>query len=226
MHLYLVRRNLALLAAACFLLLTGAAQAADGSCKQLFKLKSVNSGSPTTITFVNASNAQRGLLWLGYDGHPKDYGNLAPGQSRTQKTFVGHPWMITNGPGDCIEIVMPTQGGSVVRLTATSNEPKPKQANTNSGSSAGGQGTRPTWCERAQSITEQTICGNPAMWRMTETLKVAYGRALNDSPRKRAEIEKETQRWRSRRNGCEADVQCIDRRYSEHLSILESYFNN
>ncbi len=224
MHRYLGRHSLAMLAAACFLLSTAAAQAADVSCKQLFKLKSIKSGSPTTITFVNASNAQRGLLWLGFDGHPKDYGNLAPGQSRTQKTFVGHPWMITNGPGDCIEIVMPAQGGSVVRLTATSNEPQPKQTKTKSGSS--GQGTRPAWCDRAQWTTEQTICGNPALWRGAETLKVAYGRALSDSPRKRAEIEKETQRWRSRRNGCGTDVQCIDRRYTEHISLMESYFGN
>ena len=221
MHRYWVCRNLAPLVMGFLFLLIGAAQAAEGSCKQLFKLKSIDSKSPTTITFVNASNAQRGLLWLGYDGQPKDYGNIAPGQSRTQKTFLGHPWMITNGPGDCIEIVMPTRSGSVVRLTATSNEPKPKPIK-----SASGQGTRPAWCERAQSLSEQTICGNPAMWRMAETLKVAYGRALQDSPSKRVEIERETQRWRSRRNGCGSDVRCIDRRYTEHLSLLESYFSN
>jgi hypothetical protein len=98
------------------LLATVPAQAADASCQQLFKLKSKNSNTPTTITFVNGASTMRGIMWLGFDGQPKDYANLQVGESVTLQTFLTHPWMVVTGPGDCLEIVMPVEGGSVVSL--------------------------------------------------------------------------------------------------------------
>ena len=92
------------------------AQAADPSCQQLFKLKSKNSDTPTSITFVNGASTMRGIMWLGFDGQPKDYANLQVGESVTLQTFLTHPWMVVTGPGDCLEIVMPVEGGSVVSL--------------------------------------------------------------------------------------------------------------
>ena len=104
--------------AAVLLLLSGSvAIAADQSCKGLFKVRSKNSNTPTTITFVNKAHTQRAILWLDFKGHAKDYAMLAPGQSVTLKTFLTHPWMVANGPGDCLQIVMPRPGGSRVELT-------------------------------------------------------------------------------------------------------------
>ncbi len=95
---------------------SSSALAADASCQQLFKLKSKNSNTPTTITFVNGASTVRGIMWLGFDGHPKDYANLQTGESVTLQTFLTHPWMVVTGPGDCLEIVMPVAGGSTVSL--------------------------------------------------------------------------------------------------------------
>lgn len=93
-----------------------AAHAADASCNQLFKLKSKNSDTPTTITFVNGASTMRGIMWLGFDGQPKDYANLQTGEQVTLQTFLTHPWMVVTGPGDCLEIIMPVAGGSTVTL--------------------------------------------------------------------------------------------------------------
>ena len=132
--------------AAFLLTCAGSAHAADDSCRQLFKIRSANSVTPTTITFVNASNAQRGILWLGFDGQPKDYGNLAPGESKSINTFLTHPWMITTGPGDCIEILMPRPGGSVVRLAGTAHETTVRSRVGGGDSAAGEEGGRARGC--------------------------------------------------------------------------------
>ena len=115
-----VRRLLPLLLLAPALLLTHPADAADASCKQLFKVKSPRAHTVTTITFVNQSKTQRGILWLGFDGQPKDYGNVAPGEQKLLNSFVGHSWMVATGPGDCLGIVKSRDGGSMVRMTDTS----------------------------------------------------------------------------------------------------------
>lgn len=79
-------------------------------------LRSLNSDVPTTITFFNQSQTYRRIEWIGFDGELKEYGGLNFGESKTIKTFLTHPWIITNGPGDCQQIVKPRAGGSVVRL--------------------------------------------------------------------------------------------------------------
>jgi len=39
------------------------------------------------------------------------------GEDLTLDTFLTHPWMIADGPGNCIEIVMPHAGARGVTLT-------------------------------------------------------------------------------------------------------------
>ncbi len=89
---------------------------ADASCKDRTKLRSQNSKTPTKLTFINRSGAMRGILWLDFDGLPKDYANLQDREQVTLDTFMTHPWMVTDGPGNCLRIVFPQSGGSVVEL--------------------------------------------------------------------------------------------------------------
>lgn len=93
-----------------------AAAQADASCRQLFKIRSLNSSTKTQVTFINNSGMHRGIMWLDFTGHPKDYAGLNHGQRVMLNTFLTHPWMITTGPGDCLEIVQPRPGSSVVTL--------------------------------------------------------------------------------------------------------------
>ena len=119
MHRHLKHLCAALLAAAVVSLPTlASAETPHASCKQRAKLRSPNSTQATAVTFVNASGMSRGILWIGFDGHPKDYASLNPGERTTIKSFVGHPWMITTGPGDCLEIVVATPGNPTFMLVA------------------------------------------------------------------------------------------------------------
>lgn len=122
----------------------GAANAADASCKQLFKLKSKESKTKTSITFVNKAKTYRAVMWLGFDGHPKDYGNLAPGQQKTIQTFLTHPWMVATGPGDCLEIVLPRSGTAATRVIMKENGVE--VAADGSGQAAGEEGGKATGC--------------------------------------------------------------------------------
>ena len=89
------------------LALPEAAQARN--CGLFGNLKSVNSNQPITVTFVNRSGMFRHVDWIDYEGRPVSYKGLNPGESYIQQTYVGHPWMIANGPGDCIDIFIPKQ---------------------------------------------------------------------------------------------------------------------
>ena len=79
---------------------------ADASCKDQSKLRSQNSKTPIKLTFINRSGAMRGILWLDFDGQPKDYANLSDRERVTLDTFLTHPWMVTDGPGNCLRIVL------------------------------------------------------------------------------------------------------------------------
>ena len=86
------------------------------SCTEQSKLRSVSSDVRTKVTFVNTSGMYRSVLWLDFNGSPKDYGGLNPGAELTLDTFVTHPWMIATGPGDCLQIFMPAAGPSRLEL--------------------------------------------------------------------------------------------------------------
>lgn len=85
----------------------GAASASAASCDLLGSLKSVDSGIPISIEVTNLTESYRKVLWLDYQGNVVYYYGLNSGQSYTQKTFVGHPWMFTNDIGDCMQITVP-----------------------------------------------------------------------------------------------------------------------
>jgi len=55
---------------------------------------------------VNKSGEFRALMGIDFHGQPVPYANLNPGQSFTVDTFVTHPWMFTDGPGNCVEMFM------------------------------------------------------------------------------------------------------------------------
>ena len=86
------------------------------SCAERTSVRSEHSREPTTITFVNKSGMYRGLMWIDPQGQFKDYGGLNSGEKKSINTFRTHPWMITTGPGDCIQIIMPAAEPATVTL--------------------------------------------------------------------------------------------------------------
>ena len=91
---------------------------ADGdSCTRFGKIKSKNSKTPVKITFINKTDSFRAVMWLDFKGQPQQYANLDPGQKTTINTFVTHPWMFTDGPGNCQEIYLPKAGDTKFNIT-------------------------------------------------------------------------------------------------------------
>jgi hypothetical protein len=80
--------------------------------------RSRNSDVPVTVSFQNQSGATRGVMWIDFNGRPVDYANLAPGGTFTINTYMTHPWMFTDGPGNCIEMFMPQPGVTRFAITA------------------------------------------------------------------------------------------------------------
>lgn len=92
------------------------------TCETLANETSRNSDTPTTVTFVNKSEGTRGVMWIGFDGVPKDYAQLNPGETYTINTFLTHPWMFTDGPGNCLEMYMPQLGVDTFNITAPNRD--------------------------------------------------------------------------------------------------------
>lgn len=104
-----------------------AATAEDVSCAGRSKLHSRKSDAPAKITFVNKSGMDRAILWLDFEGNPKTYADLKPGEERTFDTYVTHPWMVADRPGNCLRIYMPGNGVSVVRLESDEADEAPRK---------------------------------------------------------------------------------------------------
>jgi von Hippel-Lindau disease tumor suppressor protein len=82
--------------------------------------KSQNSNTPVKVTFVNKSGEFRAVMWADFKGKLVPYANLEPGQKYTVNTFATHPWVFTDGPGNCIEMWVAQPGVSKFAITAKS----------------------------------------------------------------------------------------------------------
>ena len=82
------------------------------SCNRFGRIKSRNTNRRTRVTFVNKSGRRRDVMWINYQGIPQLYGTIPAGQSRSFSTFVGHPWMTVNGPGNCKQLFLPRPASS------------------------------------------------------------------------------------------------------------------
>jgi hypothetical protein len=81
--------------------------AAAPSCRRFGKIRSLRSRTPVNVRFHNHTPGQRTVMWIDFNGQPVEYKILAPGESYVQQTYVGHPWMVTDGPGNCKQLFVP-----------------------------------------------------------------------------------------------------------------------
>ena len=94
------------------------AQAA--SCAKFGKVRSQGSNAPVTVTFVNKSGEYRSVMWVDFKGNLVNYANLNPGQRYQIDTYVTHPWVFTDGPGNCVEMFLPRKGVARFNITRKS----------------------------------------------------------------------------------------------------------
>jgi len=74
------------------------------SCDSEPNYASRPSKEPTGITFVNRSDEPVKIYWLSFQGERILYQYLPPGGRHTQKTFIGHNWLVTTLAEQCIGI--------------------------------------------------------------------------------------------------------------------------
>ena len=94
------------------------AQAA--SCAKFGKVRSQSSNAPVTVTFVNKSGEYRSVMWVDFKGNLVNYANLNPGQRYQIDTYVTHPWVFTDGPGNCVGMFLPRKGVARFNITRKS----------------------------------------------------------------------------------------------------------
>lgn len=92
----------------------------DFGCNLFGSLASQNSDVPQHANFVNHTDGYRVLMWLDFSGQPVEYARLNPGDSASIDSFLTHPWMVTDGPGNCIQIFELQQGVTQYDITAPS----------------------------------------------------------------------------------------------------------
>jgi uncharacterized protein YkwD len=84
------------------------------------KPKSKNSDVPVNLTFVNKSGEFRHVMWADFSGKLVRYASLDSGKSFEINTFLTHPWIFTDGPGNCVEMFLPQRGVSTYTLMVKS----------------------------------------------------------------------------------------------------------
>lgn len=98
----------------------GANPAVDQSCERLRNARAKPGGRAVSLTFVNRTNEFRFLMMIGDDGMPIEFAALEGGQSVKIDTTTTEPWMMTDGPGNCIEMMVPSAGRNVFAMTRVS----------------------------------------------------------------------------------------------------------
>lgn len=80
------------------------AQFVQNSCGD--DLSSPNGTQPTSIHFRNESSETLNIYWVNFSGGLTLYhSSVAPGQSKTQGTFLQHPWHITTADDECFTVL-------------------------------------------------------------------------------------------------------------------------
>jgi dipeptidyl aminopeptidase/acylaminoacyl peptidase len=73
-------------------------------------------GEETTVTFVNRTSGAVELFWLDTDGKRQSYGRLRPGDERSQHTFAGHVWLVSDAQGRPLGVTVAEDSDATVEI--------------------------------------------------------------------------------------------------------------
>ena len=104
-----MKRSLAL-GAAFVVMVTTASGWAQIRCAVENDFPAAPSRHSAKMTFHNAARGDRQLFWLNFEGQRVHKATLRPGQDFTADTFVGHPWVATDGAANCRAVYFPDSG--------------------------------------------------------------------------------------------------------------------
>ena len=89
-------------------------------CSQEPALRAVSSDTPAAIRFVNATSETVKAYRLDSAGKRVFDSSLAPSGTSVKKTFLTHPWVITNAADQCAAIYLPVAGEATARIATLS----------------------------------------------------------------------------------------------------------
>jgi hypothetical protein len=72
--------------------------------------RSIPGGRQTTVEFVNARSSTVVVHWLDFRGDRVRYDVLSPGETYRQRTFFGHPWLVSTTGGRALAVFLPADG--------------------------------------------------------------------------------------------------------------------
>ena len=81
---------------------------ADASCRGEAGSHSINSNTPTSFKITNTTYETLSVFWLNFQGQRVKYFDLAKGETKSQGTFVTHPWVVADPNGMCIRLFLVT----------------------------------------------------------------------------------------------------------------------
>lgn len=90
---------------------------------------SQSSATETSIEFVNESDQRVQLFWIDMNGRRQQYGELAPGDRRSQHTYAGHAWMVQARDGTFYGSTLAESPATVARIKETFEAPKSARRN-------------------------------------------------------------------------------------------------
>jgi hypothetical protein len=99
---------------------SGGNPAVDQSCERLRTARAKPGGQTLSVTFVNKTNEYRVLMMIDDEGMPVEFAQLEGGQSFKIETTTTEPWMMTDGPGNCIEMMVPSANRATFAMTRVS----------------------------------------------------------------------------------------------------------
>ncbi len=85
--------------------------------QEVRELRSTPSKERAILTFENTTQQDLYVYWMDYKGQPRHYRTLKSGQRYTQKTYLTHPWIFTDGEGNIhseIEPLYPDRNENII----------------------------------------------------------------------------------------------------------------
>lgn len=86
------------------------------SCELESTLRSGPSLVATSINFENHTTQMVKVYWLDREGKRRPYSAILPGVGIEHPTYKGHPWLVANPAGECLDIYLPgeVQGRAII----------------------------------------------------------------------------------------------------------------
>jgi von Hippel-Lindau disease tumor supressor len=76
-------------------------------CSEERDAKSIEGKDATTLLFQNNRGSTVRIYWLDYQGQRKFYAELPPGRQQVMRTYMTHPWIVTDETERCFAFYMP-----------------------------------------------------------------------------------------------------------------------